>query len=252
MRRASTHRKMPGSPRKNTQVRTPITQPLTSMAPVMPMHTRGEIPPRRKSRPRKARPSLAKRRSRRRPIIRRCRARADRSYHPQVQAAPTTTYHPQVQQNSTPSYHPQAQGEGGQVYHPQVQQTPAPTSHPQAQSEGGQVYHPPSQFQPDERRDPSPAAAGRVATGAHVPPTNRVCADLPSANARTPADAKPGRRRPELPSASPAATRSAAPSSPASRAHTRREAGGGCSARPPTATRTGKISRGTRGGDLTE
>jgi hypothetical protein len=132
----------------STQMKTHLSKPLTSMAPVPQTHTASAAAPAEKpTSPAASHPAESS-------FTGETQKPAP-TYHPAAEAPATggEVYHPQSQFKPTPTegssgqvYHPQTQNEGGQVYHPQteekpMEEKPAPSYHPEAQAPASS-YHP--------------------------------------------------------------------------------------------------------------
>ena len=143
---------------ERTQVKTPITAPLSSLAPTAAVHhTATTTSPGVNQFNSNAQHSPATApytgQSVNHPYTPPGEVKPTQTYHPQTEASPAPTYHPsntpsvqtyhpQTQANPAPTYHP-SNTPSVQTYHPQTQANPAPTYHP-SNTPPAQVYHTPA------------------------------------------------------------------------------------------------------------
>jgi hypothetical protein len=144
---------------QQTTVKTPLTKPLTSLAPVAQVHrtTNAATPGANSSNGAKTVNPNAGQAAANSPFT--GEPVKPTPSHTQTQSSGAQTYHPSNMPTPTPS-HTQTQSSGGQTYHPST--TPPPTTyHPQTQSSGGQTYHP-STTPPPQTYHPQPQAPAQT------------------------------------------------------------------------------------------
>ena len=120
----------------NTPVKTTLTKPLTSLAPVAPVHrTTSTTAPSANTANSNVEHSTAESSF---------TGESVKPSAPQPNAVkPTTTYQPQAQSSGAQTYHPSSTPPAT-TYHPETEAKPQDTYKPQTQSSSGQAYHPSS------------------------------------------------------------------------------------------------------------
>jgi hypothetical protein len=159
-----------------TKIKTPLSKPLTSLAPVNQVHnTTSAVHP--------AASSAYTGEPANKPAA---------TYHPESEVAPSavhpsassaytgepankpeTAYHPETEEKPAATYHPETEPKPEATYHPQTEEKPAPTYHPQTEEKPAPTYHPESapatHEAPPQVHQPAPASHPAAAPAKPAP-----------------------------------------------------------------------------------
>jgi len=193
---------------EKTVPRTTLSQPLTSLAPVAPVHRTTTAAPATANTFNNAKPSgtgvehpAASAPFTGEPVNHTANSPSAQTYKPQTEEKPAETYHPQTEVKPVPAYHPQAEEKPAQTYHPQTEEKPVPAYHPQVEEKPAETYHPQTEERPVPAYHPQaeekPAETYHPANNPPAPSYHPQAAPAPApAPASHPAPAASGGNKP--------------------------------------------------------